>query len=629
MKLIKLILQFLGRFKRQTNSPKQANKPAEPTEIYMVDFKCDHCGQVYTDYNLHLSVFLYGVAFLVGEEAEFICFTCPRCIKTILLKVKSVAPIRQILSTFYCGNRGQFQLIDLRYYSSITYNYNLIPELKNYDVVFRTIDISSGSEQEFSDYLSTNSPLSTKGYVCSYTDDKQMPIGTMATIGWFNSNQVEEFISLENEHEIRIFPRYVVKMDWYERYDFFCWRYKLYQDYLLGLKNSASESMNSLSDYAYEENINLDRLIEANSLGNNIATFECIDNQVQQMNDRGIQATSEFLDLLVNFNPSPWDLPGAMSDIYKGMWKTISPFANNDVPSSVIELDPETYKTQMSDAEVENLSDKIRSHYTKTHVQEWAAENHQKFIEEYITIASRPDFSYGHVWDLKCSYLQQLNDILGTVKFGEKKYAFLSEQNAWRIKFDGNAIGGLKGKGFRYIHYLVANQGKEADVFSLGGLDGGPKGIISEHIVIDEDEQDTFSDKDSEKADVNEVADAELKEIYENKITELELTIKDAKKMADDQLLEESESELQRLRKLYNEDFWKGKSRKFDDGTLKTRKAITKAIARAINEIEGQKPIDQNKFRTRVASHFRNALKPISIYKISYTPKDKIDWMLS
>ena len=108
----------------------------------------------------------------------------------------------------------------------------------------------------------------------------------------------------------------------------------------------------------------------------------------------------------------------------------------------------------------------------------------------------------------------------------------------------------------------------------------------------------------------------------------MEKQIEDAQKMDDSQYLKETESELKDIKKLYSETFRHGKSRKFDDGTMKDRKNIAKSISRAIDEIEGDKPADQNPFRMKVASHFREALKPISLYKISYKPKEKINWIL-
>lgn len=75
--------------------------------------------------------------------------------------------------------------------------------------------------------------------------------------------------------------------------------------------------------------------------------------------------------------------------------------------------------------------------------------------------------------------------------------------------------------------------------------------------------------------------------------------------------------------KYFDENFYKGKARQFDDGTKKERVRITRAIRRALDEIEGGKPIEQTPFRKMVARHFREAFGNISLYKMSYNPKKK------
>jgi hypothetical protein len=135
-------------------------------------FQCDHCEQDITVYSLHLSVFLYGAAFLKGEEICYFGFTCPCCIKTVMAEGKDIEPIRQLLSWFDFDFRGCQSPVDLRYHSSVVHHINLIPELKNFDILFTNINISSGSEQQFRNELSPNGPLSRKGYVCLSRQEK-------------------------------------------------------------------------------------------------------------------------------------------------------------------------------------------------------------------------------------------------------------------------------------------------------------------------------------------------------------------------------------------------------------------------------------------------------------------------
>lgn len=403
----------------------------------------------------------------------------------------------------------------------------------------------------------------------------------------------------------------------------------MYQDYSASLKDSAREAYNILDEYAYQKDINPDKLYDDNPDILRIKTAVKMEQHAQQIAATDIQATSEFLDLLINFDPALWNIPCAMSDYYKGIWKAITPFKDASVPDNLEDFNNREYEVAISDAAVKEMTDEIRKYIAQTNVQEWAMEKHQGFIKEYISLARRPDFSYGLVWDLKCQYLKQLYEIVGTVAFDKSDYAFVFEHAAWRIKFDGEVISGLKAKGLRYIHYLVANQGgKKTDTFSLGSLDGDSKGIISEEKENKKDDEEKSVGKKKKKKNTNQIADPEMILLYENKIEELEKQIEDAQKMGDSQYLKETEADLKKLKKLYSETFRHGKSLNFDDGTMKERQAITTSISRAIDKIEGDKPADQNPFRTKVASHFREAIKPVSLYRISYNPKEKIDWLL-
>lgn len=116
--------------------------------------------------------------------------------------------------------------------------------------------------------------------------------------------------------------------------------------------------------------------------------------------------------------------------------------------------------------------------------------------------------------------------------------------------------------------------------------------------------------------------------MYERLIEEKKREKQDAEKHGFKEMYKESDKQLKLLQKQYSKDFYKGETRKFDDGTHKDRKRIAKSIERAIDEIRGKKPLDRNPFREKVWLHFNEALRPISLYKISYNPKDDVDWFL-
>jgi len=597
--------------------------------VTYIKFNCKHCNQSFSHDNLNLSIMLYGVAFLVGPtKLCYIGITCPKCLNTILLKSDNLIKLQEFMTHFRGPNDEMFP--SLSYHSSIIYSTKQIEHLKSYLILTWGSSLDDGTKKYIHSIIESHlndEPDIEQNYLCSYINWGEIPIGSFVSVWWFKPDDIEALVKIENENHVRIFPRYVYKMSWYERYDYFCWRYRLYQDFLTSLTDTAKDTYNSLKEIAYQQNINLDKLYEANPRTSSVRAAEYVQEQTQRIAEKDIRAPIEFLDLLVTFDPAP------LTDFYKGMWKAITPFKGVSVPDYLEEFDNREYEVAISDTKVNEMTDEIRKHLTQTNVQEWAVENHQSFIKDYISLARRPDFSYGYVWDLKCQYLKQLYEIIGTFVFDKTKYAFVSEHAAWRIKFDGEVISGLKGKGFSYLHYLVAKQGgEETDVFSLGSLDGDSKGIISartyEDIFVDENIIDEVKSAGNDAINVDVIADPETKLVYDKIIADLKNEIKAARKSRDSQSLEEAEAKLNEVKKFYYKDFWDGKSRKFDDGTMKERRSIAKSISRAIDEIEGKKPTDQNSFRKKVASHFREALSPISLYKISYKPKEKINWML-
>ncbi len=158
-------------------------------------------------------------------------------------------------------------------------------------------------------------PYLERDYMSSYIYGGESPIGSVTSVWWFKPDDIEPLVQIENEHQVRVFPRYFHKMSWHEKYNLFCWSYKLYQEYLAGLKEAASDNFNLLREYARQNDINLDKLLDDNPGIIKIETVEYIEQQAQQSAANNVKAVSEFLDLLVNFDPSPWDVPGAMSDL--------------------------------------------------------------------------------------------------------------------------------------------------------------------------------------------------------------------------------------------------------------------------------------------------------------------------
>ena len=84
----------------------------------VINFKCRHCGQHFGDSSLKMAVFLYGIFFLTGKNAQYSGITCPKCQNSILFNISgSLDNFINSFDLFETPN-GKTLVCDLRYYSS-------------------------------------------------------------------------------------------------------------------------------------------------------------------------------------------------------------------------------------------------------------------------------------------------------------------------------------------------------------------------------------------------------------------------------------------------------------------------------------------------------------------------------
>jgi hypothetical protein len=238
-------------------------------------------------------------------------------------------------------------------------------------------------------------------------------------------------------------------------------------------------------------------------------------------------------------------------------------------------------------------------------------ENHQSFIKDYIPLAHRSDFCYGLVWDLKCRYLAQVHAILGKEKVQEAKYEFFAEGPTWTIIFNGKALRGLRGSGFRYLLFLVKNQRRQYHTNQLNEIDTKPENT---HKFLDDKsiEQMIGSDEYTK-------TDNKAESQYKARLRELQETISEAEKNNDMGTYEKASEEYEAIIAFMKKDFrLKGVSRNFRDDSDKIKDKIGQAIRRAVLNIKKHDP--------EIANHFQKALQSINTFQQCYNPEKQIDW---
>jgi hypothetical protein len=606
----------------------------QKSEYSYFDFECESCGHRYYSSKLNLSVFLYGIAILTGPNCSFVGFTCLSCLKTNLLKSVNLERLKQDLG-FFMGPNMIEVFPHLKYHSPVPFPPEQMQELKDFNIIPWEYPLCGDGHINFHDNLNsylTENPGVEEEYLCSYMNDGELPIGILATVLWFKPEQIEALVEIENDNHIRVFPRYIHKMSWYERYDSFCWRYKLYQDYLAELKMAASENFNQLREIARQKNVNLDNLTDANPGLINSAVIENLETQAQQSAGNDVTAGAEFLDLLLNFDPDPWDVPSKLSDLYKNMWKSVRPFRGGFDQVTTEGFDSGKFKPKITDAQVNEMADEIRHQITKSHVQQWAYDSHLDFIKDYTSLAYGLDFSYGYVWELKCRYLQRLHKILDNVYIRDAQYALYQTGPTWTLIFDGNEIVGLEQFGFKYINFLIQHPNQSFPTRDMDSLLDSPESVQDKNAfdVLSVEGREHFIDSSSAKTSRTNLS-KEDEERYRKEMEDLKeyrQIIRKHEEMEeeelgssniDPELLKESKKAVSRFLKDYESKLkYGGVVYEKKEMIKKQQQRISKSIERAVKEI--------NKYDTAAVEHFMAALSPINSKNQGYGTSKNIKW---
>jgi len=327
---------------------------------------------------------------------------------------------------------------------------------------------------------------------------------------------------------------------------------------------------------------------------------------------------SDFVDIFTA-EPSPFELPILKLSSYEFLWKTPHPFEENGVPKSLMNVDPAQFKSSKKTFAFNEIAGKVRDYFEKGYGLNFINEIYEAFIKKYIELAQISYFSYALVWELKVEYLEQLHEQMHKEALLEAKYAFYPEGPTWTITFDGKTIRGLRGKGFKYIHYLVLKKFKDYSHTDLDPLDSKPA-------IYTEQFEDCFNKNDSNPyqkkkkiIDYRDMADGktlkDIKKEFKNIIEFLERAKRENNLIE----IEMAQKEYDKFSTYYYEYLTQnGRSKKFKTKQKKIRDRIAKNMKEALDEIK--------KYDETIWSHFNDVLGGLYATSISYRPNPDIDW---
>lgn len=608
--------------------------------IIEINFKCENCGQEFWDENFNISAFLYGVFLLFGKEKEYVGLTCPKCLKTILIKDNSdlVNYTKQNLLSGEMSfliylvrdeddNQDMSQSLvsfypKLRYHSSVKHNPKQIQEIKHFDIPYWSGPLTNNLEDELSHYMGENPQLQEK-YLCPYIPYGEPPMGPYFSVWWFREDQIDDLVEIENKEDLRIFPRYIHKISEIENIELFCWENHLYLNHLIEQKREAEETIEKLKEIAKQQNTNLQEILEANF---GVITPEMVEFMINQYveneKERKVKLSTNFVEILTA-EPSPLELPITDLSLYEFLWKTPHPFEDNGLPRSLINVDPAQFKKPKKTFAFDEIAGEVPGHFGKGYGLNFINENYEVFIKEYIELAQSSYFSYALVWELKVEYLRRLHEQMHKEALLEARYAFFSEGLTWTITFDGITLRGLRGKGFEYIYYLVCNKFKDYSHEDINQLDG----IEVYHIGRKKSSSPKGSSQTSTKKkgmiDHKAMIYGKSAQEIKRKYKELKESLEDAKREENPIEIKMAQEEYDQFSKFSYEYFNRhGRVKKFQKKQKNIRDKIAKNIKEAKDEIE-KNDLTHNK---RIWNHFNDALGGLYRQSIVYRPSEDINW---
>jgi len=385
--------------------------------IIEIDFKCDHCGQEYSQDTFNIAVFLYGIIFLIGNKSGYTGITCPRCLRTITHEGNKdqIAFTRESLSNPIEFQNYQFDL-NLRYHSSVNYFPKTIKSHKDIDIYFLNNPLPTEDLDSLHSHIYWYEDESNlcENYFCTYAFDDAPPMGSFLSIGWFEENLIHEVIQIENEKSLRIFPRYVPMNSVYEDIEQFCWDYYLYLNYLKEEDDEAYATIHRLKEIAKQNDIDFKDLLKDNPDILMPKDSEYIRNRfVNQAKNRSFRIPTDFMDILAA-DPHPADLPFPENTPLHYFWKTIHPFRGKEVPKKLIDFDLVQFKKRQKKPLHKKMVDVCKENFNKELTQKSLFTLSNRFIFDYIKLAGKVDFSHGKVWELKERYLKLLYDSISS-----------------------------------------------------------------------------------------------------------------------------------------------------------------------------------------------------------------------
>lgn len=609
--------------------------PQSILEIFEEGFRCNYCGEKFSEDKLILSTKKYGVFFMFGKKTCYVGTNCsnPECQKTLLLETegerqwevydyfhlarrdvnawtvkeatalpgltesenKRKVPAQPLskdveLIPAVAPNFGFGEAKAPRYFSSVSYSPEQFKELDGLGVrAWRPVwsehnDIIT-YESELDSYLQEYPVLSEKLY-CSYFNKRIQPIGDFS-VWWFTEEHISKIYKLENTKGLRIFPRYAVANELYSHIDHFCWKYYLESEWL--------------ADFAvYNEN-----LLNAKKQDPNL--FGKSDEKLLE----------DFLDIV------PVEDVRMAEQANKNNLK----FDTEKISAFFKILKLELDGTEEQHKLHEELMKVVITPYNEGRLNRLLEELSGEFIQKYIQQFQTQGFCYQSAWDLKEGYLQRIGEEwqqMRTHQRAEEKplYAFYRSIASTEIIFNGKSTGPISNdgnQGLRFIYEIVKGQGEPVLAIDLDNIfadDRKRKAASKNKEEIEIDKKSKPQKRFDKKA---------LKEVLDE-LNEYNQLIDEAENFGDDITMSKYMEKKEQLLSSIKTD---AKVKELENGEViikpmafgnpdieKVKGRVAKSIRDVLKKI---KSIDE-----KLHDHLDEAIVPKKAWELHYRPEDNV-----
>jgi hypothetical protein len=382
---------------------------AGASQLQIIDFNCEYCGNKYSEDSINLAVFLYGLFCLQNKSTSFLGLTCPSCLKTIVIKESQSqsAIFKRVSSLINFGGSSFEPKIE---YINTIYNQNLfgkhVRELRQLGVKYFHSGMDEQIRQHISSMISTYvAENNLEDHLCSINDATIPSACIELFILFVNEEHLEDLVRFEEEKNIRIIPRYMHRQNIYNQIELFCSHYGFGCD-LDKLVDIAQSNLQDLKRIADGNNWNLDEILSEDCTILHPGVLAGFRGSAIESGVFDFSAISNYMNILAA-DPPPWDFPAKNMDWIKEFWSQPFSFKDQGVPTSLERLRG-NYKTSNLREKHKIMVDEVIPVFPKDYVHKLLSFQYPVFISEYSQAVTRYAFSYADIWKLKERHLENI-----------------------------------------------------------------------------------------------------------------------------------------------------------------------------------------------------------------------------